>query len=197
MTLTELVFNCAERREAPHAAAAARTRALDQFLRGVEARALRMAEFSVRERADALDIVQDAMLSFAKTYGAHSDGEWPPLFYRVLNAKIIDFSRRERVRRGWRSWRSLDALDETADARLTDLAEPGPARRLAGEALSAALIDALGRLPDRQRQTFLLRLWEGLSVSDTALAMGVSEGSVKTHLHRALHALREALVEHR
>jgi len=76
-------------------------RALDQFLRGVERRALRMAELACGSRDDALDVVQDAMCAFVKNYAAKPEPDWAPLFHRVLDSRLNDFHRRRTVRNRW------------------------------------------------------------------------------------------------
>jgi RNA polymerase sigma-70 factor (ECF subfamily) len=70
-----------------------------------------------------------------------------------------------------------------------------PADRLEQSQVMAIIEEAVKTLPDRQREAFLLRYWEELDVSETAKAMGCSEGSVKTHCSRATHALAKILKE--
>jgi RNA polymerase sigma-70 factor (ECF subfamily) len=173
-------------------------RSLDRFLRTVERRALRMAEFAAGSREEALDLVQDAMFGFVRHYADKPEAEWAPLFYRVLDSRLNDWHRRRQVRTRW-----LDALvrpgdDDAQDplAQVADTDDPGPLLRLAGSQAATALDAALTALPLRQRQAFLLRVWEGFDVATTAATMRCSEGSVKTHLSRALSALRRRLEEH-
>jgi RNA polymerase sigma-70 factor (ECF subfamily) len=173
--------------------------AIERFLRTIERRAVRMAELSTRQREDAIDLVQDAMLAFVRNYAGRAAAEWGPLFWRVLDSRIHDWRRRQRVRGRWLGW--FGQHDEEGEddpiAAAPDPHEPGPLARLADGEASAALESALQALPLRQRQAFLLRLWEGLDVAATARAMRCSEGSVKTHLSRALATLRKRLDDHR
>jgi RNA polymerase sigma-70 factor (ECF subfamily) len=172
-------------------------RALDEFLKAIERRALRMAELATASRDEALDLVQDAMFGFVRHYADKPAVDWTPLFYRVLDNRINDWYRRRQVRSRWIGAFLRDP-DNDADDQLEqapDSADPGPLLRLAGSQAALALDAALRALPHRQRQAFLLRLWEGLDVAGTAAAMRCSEGSVKTHLSRALTALRRALEE--
>ena len=173
------------------------SRTLEAFLRGVERRALRMAELSTGQREDALDLVQDAMLGFVRHYGGRDGGEWQPLFWRVLDSRLNDWHRRQRVRGRWWFRPARNEDDEDPVVAVPDAREPGPLARLADAQATSALDGALRALPIRQRQAFLLRVWEGLDVADTATAMRCSEGSVKTHLFRALANLRGALEAHR
>lgn len=59
--------------------------------------------------------------------------------------------------------------------------------------LRVALSEALARLPRRQREVVTLRYLSDLSEAEVAAALGVSTGSVKTHLHRGLISLRARL----
>ena len=172
------------------------TRALNQFLAGVELKAFKIAQAALRHEDDSLDAVQDAMLQLARAYSKRPPEEWKPLFYRILENRIRDMQRRRTVRGrviSWLPFRGEDDEDEPDPIAQAPSPEPQPLRRLELEQAMSALETALGELPRRQQQAFMLRTLEGLDVAQTAKAMGCSQGSVKTHYFRAVQALRAQL----
>ena len=172
---------------------------LNRFLADVERRALRIAEIAVRDRDEALDIVQDAMIRLVRKYSDRSSDEWPPLFYRILQNGVRDWHRRQAVRRRVMAWFGGGAGQDEAFDPVQVAPDPAgrtPERELQNREAMHRLEAALHALPARQREAFMLRTFEGLDVAGTAVAMGCSEGSVKTHYSRAVHSLRENLGEH-
>lgn len=178
------------------AAPVAPPESLDAFLASVERRGFRMAELALGHREDALDAVQEAMIKLV-AYRDRPPAEWGPLFWAILRRQLTDRHRRNAVRR--RVMAVLGRGEDERDDPLEMLPDPGedPARRHADAAAWAALGRAVRRLPARQREAYLLRELQGLDVAQTAGAMGCSEGSVKTHLSRAMAALRTHLEEWR
>jgi RNA polymerase sigma-70 factor (ECF subfamily) len=176
-------------------------RALDAFLAGVERKAFRIAQIALRHEADALDVVQDAMLQLSARYASRPAEEWKPLFYRILENRIRDVQRRRNVRgrvMALMPWRAGEDGDEAVDPVGQALdGSPTPSAQLETDEMLMALERALTALPNRQRQAFMLRNFEGLDVAGTAVAMKCSEGSVKTHYFRAVQALRVKLGEFR
>jgi RNA polymerase sigma-70 factor (ECF subfamily) len=171
---------------------------IEAFLASVERRAWRIAEIALRDPDEALDAVQDAMLRLVRHYSGKPAGEWPPLFWGILRRRITDLQRRRNVRNRILVWtgRTTSDDEELPAWEAPDLG-PDPARALASRQAHAAMSEAIRALPRRQQQAFLLRVLEGLSVADTAKAMGCSDGSVKTHLSRAMDALRIQLEDWR
>src|SRR6185369_6482469 len=165
----------------------------------VEKRAFKIAQLGLRNEDDALDAVQDAMMKLVQSYASRGAEEWPPLFYRILTNRVRDMQRRRTVRGRIMAWLPVggsddddDVYDPIAQAPSTEVT---PARRLELDEAIGVLETAVAALPPRQQQAFLLRNFEGLDVSETASAMGCSEGSVKTHYFRALESLRARLGE--
>lgn len=178
-------------------------RELSDFLKSVEKRAFKRAVYAVRDDDAALDIVQDTMIRLSENYADRPAAELPLLFQRILTNATMDWFRRQKVRGALfqnfsefenpgTEGEAFDILDvlESLDAR----AESESAAETLARAQVLRAIDAeVAELPQRQREAFLLRYWEELDIAETAVVMGCSQGSVKTHCSRALHALAKAL----
>jgi RNA polymerase sigma-70 factor (ECF subfamily) len=168
---------------------------LSDFLRDVERRAFKQTVYAVRDEHAALDIVQDAMLKLAEKYAAKPLEEYPMLFQRILQNTMRDFWRRQKVRNLWTTLLSSFGSNEEGEDRdpleTIDVEDDSdnPVEQLQRSQTIALIEKALEKLPARQREAFVLRYWEDMVVAETAEIMGCSQGSVKTHCSRAVHAL--------
>jgi RNA polymerase sigma-70 factor (ECF subfamily) len=175
---------------------------LSDFLKSVEKRAFKRAVYAVRNDDAALDIVQDAMIRLAEKYADRPAAELPLVFQRILSNATMDWFRREKVRSAVvQNLSEFAPSDDDGDFDLLETLhalEDTMGTESAADAVSRAQILQridleVAELPARQREAFLLRYWEEFDVAETAEVMGCSQGSVKTHCSRAVHALAKAL----
>ena len=176
---------------------------LSDFLKSVEKRAFKRTAYTVRNDDAALDIVQDSMIRLAEKYADRPAAELPLVFQRILSNATMDWFRRQKVRNAlFVNLSEFEGADDDGgDFDLLELLDTSSGRTSTEKAADSVgrmqilqLIDTqVQQLPNRQREAFLLRYWEELDVAETASVMGCSEGSVKTHCSRAVHALAKAL----
>jgi RNA polymerase sigma-70 factor (ECF subfamily) len=175
---------------------------LSDFLKSVEKRAFKRTVYAVRDDDAALDIVQDAMIRLAEKYADRPPAELPLLFQRILSNATMDWFRRLKVRNS--VLKNMSDFDTDAGDGDFDLLESlesadgmlgaeSAADTVARSQILLVIEQEVSALPARQREAFLLRYWEELDTAETAAVMGCSEGSVKTHCSRAVHALANAL----
>jgi len=135
------------------------------------------------DRSAAEDVAQDAFLRAYRGLARFRDeARLDTWFYRIL-------VRQAESHRRWRAVRALwttESEDEPVDPSPASPADPVVRRRIAA---------ALDRLPAGQRRAFVLVHMEGFTVEESATLMGKAAGTVKSHLHRALKALRADLAD--
>jgi RNA polymerase sigma-70 factor (ECF subfamily) len=175
---------------------------LSDFLKNVEKRAFKRTLYAVRDDEAALDIVQDAMIRLAEKYVDRPAAELPLIFQRILSNATMDWFRRQKVRGAiMKNFSDFASAGEDGDFDILETLESqdgsttteSAADNVSRAQILLAIEGQIEQLPTRQREAFLLRYWEELDVAETAAAMGCSEGSVKTHCSRAVHALAKAL----
>jgi len=175
---------------------------LSDFLKSVEKRAFKRTVYAVRDDEAALDIVQDSMIRLAEKYAERPAAEWPMLFQRIMTNATMDWFRRQKVRNAvLQNLSDFEGGDDDDDFDLLEslqsvegaLGSESAAESVSREQILLVIESEIAELPARQREAFLLRYWEEFDVAETAEVMGCSEGSVKTHCSRAVHALAKAL----
>ena len=134
------------------------------------------------DRADATELAQDVFVRAWEKLDRLAPGTeagawlWRLAVNVVLNARRADRRRLARVA----------PVEELAPLERADLRTPLPVRQLSFDA-------AVARLPDRARAVYVLHDVEGYAHEEIAATLGVAEGTVRAHLHRARTLMREAL----
>jgi RNA polymerase sigma-70 factor (sigma-E family) len=147
------------------------------------ARLVGLARLLVDRRDDAEEVVQEA---FARTYARAG---------RLRDADPLPYVRRAVVNqaRGRLRRRRTAEAHQPQPATEVESAEASASRSLTSDAVVARVRE----LPRRQRECVVLRFYADLTAPEIAATLGIAEGSVKSHLHRALAALAIDLEEHR
>lgn len=147
---------------------------------------VRLARLFVDDRDAAEDIVQEAFLRLARHSRRISSLDRAPAYLRSIVLNLA----RDHNRRGLVSLRHHATV-----GREVDVAEDAPADQLVRSEEHQGVLDAVRRLPARQRDCITLRYFEEMSIDQISSVLGVSANSVKTHLQRAMAALDRSLSE--
>lgn len=179
--------------------AAARQQLLEQYRDRLRRLVAVRLDRRVAARADASDVVQEALADAARKLDGYLRDR-PLPFYPWL--RQLAWERLSKVRRlHTADRRSVDREEspELPEASAVELAQrlaasvTGPVQRLVREELSARVRSALNRLSEADREVLILRHAEQLSTREAAAVLGVSEAAVKSRHLRALERLRETL----
>ena len=162
-----------------------------------QAQAVRMAFSFLGDYEEARDVAQDA---FVDAYRAlrrfRRQSKFSTWLYRIVINGCKDACRR-------RAHRPLvvasigepDVANTDGGLFVVDVDDPaaGPGDQLANRELSNQLSAAIARLPGKQQEAFILHHLHGMALEEVADVMGCRTGTVKSHVFRAMEALRGAL----
>ena len=158
-----------------------RDAAFSEFVRARRTHLRRIAYAICGDWHRADDLVQTSLVKLYVAWPRiHRDGREEAYVRTIIVRADIDEHRRP-----WRRERpGLPEVDPPARADL-----PVEER--------SALFEAIQALPRMERKVVVLRHWLGLSVEETAHELRISQGTVKSHSHRGLEALRDVLADDR
>ncbi|MFC4906541.1 MULTISPECIES: SigE family RNA polymerase sigma factor [Actinomadura] len=141
---------------------------------------VRLAAMLVRDAGTAEEVVQDAFVAMHGGWRRLRDPD-----------KALSYLRQAVVNRSRSVLRHRAVVEKYAPKGLPDA--PSAEAGAIGELERSAVVDALHRLPARQREALVLRYYADLSEAEIAATMGISKGAVKSHTARGMAALRNVL----
>ena len=163
--------------------------AFDELFRRWSGPLLRYLERMVRDLATAEELVQEAFLRVHRARDRYSpDARFSTWLYRIATNLALNELRRPRRKLAHHS-ADDDATPELAGE------SPAPDDVVDARRRGAAVCEALGQLPEKQRAALCLAAVEGLSYAEVAAALEVTEKAVKSLVHRARTALAKHLAD--
>jgi RNA polymerase sigma-70 factor (ECF subfamily) len=163
--------------------------ALEALLAQSAPQLLRYAQRMCRDRADAEDVLQDALLSATREIGAfRGESSFSSWLYALARSACSRRRRRMLDRPGM-----AVPLEEGSESRVFASQEPGPETLVTQRETARLLDEALANLDEAAREVLVLRDVEGLTAPEVAHVLGISVDAVKSRLHRARAALRASL----
>jgi RNA polymerase sigma-70 factor (ECF subfamily) len=150
---------------------------------------------------EAREMTQEAFFrAFRSLKNFRGKSSFYTWFYRILINTCFDSRRRrsrlEKIFSFWRRDKHEKVSSDEIDAQYPDPKEhTNPMAALSNKQLAQEFRQALASLPEKQRVVFQLKVLHGMRIHEIAKIMGSAEGTVKSHLFRATHFMREALKE--
>lgn len=148
---------------------------------------------------DARDLTQDA---FIKAFNGLStfrhESSFSTWFYKLVINRCHDFNRRQRLRNLiFRQTRGdsnqAEHGDKIPEAWLVDNRSLSPYRNVENREMGNIIRKAIAELPEKQRDTFILKNNLELSINEISQITGMASGTIKSHLFRATRKLQEKL----
>jgi len=164
----------------------------EELIAAHSSRVLALARRLVGNREDAEDIAQDAFLRLHRHIGDfRGDSSVATWLHRTVSRLAIDQLRRRKLKERIFFFRNSNEDADPVD--LTPDTAPSPGQNFFAGEIRQRMEQALQKLSARQRVVFTLRHYEELPLKEIAERLELEEGTVKSHLHRAVSILRQEL----
>lgn len=152
----------------------------------------RVAFRILQNEQDAEDAMQETFISLPRRIrGFRGDSKFSTWLYRVVTNVALDILRARK--RDHKSLLNLDERDETLELQIADTLQDLPESQLERQAIRERIDEILGAMSPKLSEAFVLYEIEGLSMQETAEALGVSLSTAKVRVHRARLQLQAGL----